>query len=73
MSARDTLLDLFLYGGNGTQPEFEEALDARDAEVRAEDAATVRGMKLRTELNYDDRRVNRALERAAVKIEEGEE
>ncbi|MEV7250234.1 hypothetical protein [Streptomyces cyaneofuscatus] len=25
--ARNTLLDLFLYGGDGSQPEFEQALD----------------------------------------------
>ncbi|SCD43778.1 hypothetical protein GA0115253_100479 [Streptomyces sp. Termitarium-T10T-6] len=27
MSARNTLLDLFLHGGDGSQPEFEQALD----------------------------------------------
>lgn len=32
MSARDRLLDLFLHGGNGSQPEFEAALDAFEAE-----------------------------------------
>ena len=28
MSARDELLDLFLHGGPGSQPEFEQAMDA---------------------------------------------
>jgi hypothetical protein len=35
MSARYRLLDLFLYGGDGSQPEFEAALDAYRDEVRA--------------------------------------
>lgn len=34
MSARDRLLDLFLHGGNGSQPEFEAALDDFEAETR---------------------------------------
>jgi hypothetical protein len=34
MSARDTLLDLFLHGSDGSQPEFEAALDAYRAEIR---------------------------------------
>ena len=36
MSARDQLLDLLLHGANGSQPEFEAALDTyRDESVRA--------------------------------------
>ncbi|MEU7149136.1 hypothetical protein AB0B15_14040 [Streptomyces sp. NPDC045456] len=41
MSARDDLLYLFLNGGPGTQPEFEAALDRRDAEVLREAADVV--------------------------------
>ncbi|MEU6674799.1 hypothetical protein [Streptomyces sp. NPDC046925] len=77
MSARDEILDLvaaILPSEHVAQYTgiFGRRLDTYRDQVRREAATTVRRTKLRTELNYDDRRVNRALERAAVKIEEGE-
>ncbi|MYW28326.1 hypothetical protein [Streptomyces sp. SID2119] len=43
MSARNTLLDLFLHGGDGSQPEFEQALDDYAHEL----AEKIRTQKLR--------------------------
>lgn len=48
---------------------FDEIRD----QVRREDAAIARAAKLREPQGYDDERLNRALERVAVKIERGPE
>lgn len=44
MSARDQLLDLFLRGNDGSQPEFEAALTAFEAEVLRRGAEHVKAV-----------------------------
>ncbi|AZM51795.1 hypothetical protein DMA15_03685 [Streptomyces sp. WAC 01529] len=70
-SARDRLI--WLKPWDWSMHDIAQLIDAYRDEVRREAAETVRGRRLRTVVSYSDERVNRALERAAIKVERGEE
>ncbi|MFB7479550.1 hypothetical protein ACFUEM_08630 [Streptomyces anulatus] len=55
MSARDTLLDLFLHGGDGSQPEFEQALDAFAHELAERVRADVAHISYGSATDYANR------------------
>jgi hypothetical protein len=71
MSARDELGDAFtrLYNGSAGNTDPDQLMDARDAEVRREDAALIRKAKVREPIDDAERYVNAVLEDVAVKIE----
>lgn len=67
---RDELLRLGMLDAD--DQEFISAADAYRDEVRREAAAIVRGRKVKDPESMSDERVNRVLERAAIKVERGE-
>ncbi|MFE0101192.1 hypothetical protein [Streptomyces sp. NPDC059009] len=75
MSARDELIEIVMrdqISCAGDEVWATDLVDALEADVRRACAATVRTTKLRRIMNDDDKRINRALERAAWLIEEGQ-
>ncbi|WP_055563648.1 hypothetical protein [Streptomyces atriruber] len=75
MSARDDLIAGLLSGAQhwmaaGENPvEARRLVDARDAEIRRENAATVRAAKVREPIDETERHLNAVLEDVAREIE----